>query len=61
MKLGNGLLKAHYHPECIAEFRVVENCHLGNNRQSVHCVQQMNRSKTKGQARKAAWVNMDLF
>ena len=33
------------------EFRVVENCHLGNNIQSEHCMQQINRSKRKGQAK----------
>ena len=26
----------------LREFRVVENCHLGNNNQSEHCIQQMN-------------------
>ena len=40
----------------LREFRVVENCNLGNNSQSENCIQQMNRSKTKGQAGKAAWV-----
>ena len=44
----------------LREYRVVENCHLGNKSQSEHCIQQMNRSKTKGQARNAAWVNMGL-
>ena len=38
------------------DFRVVENFHLANNSQSEHSIQQMNRCKTKGQARKAAWV-----
>ena len=37
------ILKAHYHPECIVGIsHLVENCHLGNNSQSEHCMQQMN-------------------
>ena len=56
-------LKAHYHPECVqfAEFQGVKNCHLGNNRQSEYCIQQMNHSKTKGQACKDTWVDMGLY
>ena len=53
-------LKTHFHPKCIAQFRVAKNCHLGNDSQSEHCIQQMNRFKTKAQVRKAAWVNMGL-
>ena len=52
------ILKTQYHPECIA--CVVENCHLGNDSQSELYIQQTNRFKTKGQACKAAWVNMGL-
>ena len=44
----------------LREVRVVENFHLGSNSQSEHFIQQMNRSETKGQRRKAAWVNMGL-
>ena len=53
------ILKAHCYPT-LREFRVVGNCHLGNNTQSEHCIQQMNPAKIKGQSPKAAWVNMAL-
>ena len=43
----------------LREFCMVEIiCHLGNNSQSEHCIQQMDHSKTKEKACKAAWVNM---